>query len=186
MQPSQSPGRRILALAIAAAVVASSSTAFARGRPSSGHPFSANKTFGLGIMLGAPTGLTGKDFLASDRALDFGVGGIYYYRHGNGFHIHGDYLWHPLSLASTEAFELPFYVGVGARIWNFCDGCSNPNGYNATAIGVRVPFGIAMDFNDAPIDIFFELVVVADFFVNYRDSFGPDIDGAIGFRYWFD
>lgn len=177
--------RRLLSIVVVIAVLAAGSVAFARPRAGGGsRPFEANKTFGLGLMIGAPTGLSGKYFLSSDRALDFGVGAIYGYRYGNGFHVHGDYLWHPVSLAHTEAFELPFYLGVGARIWSFgCGNCTN----NATAIGVRVPFGLSMDFNEAPIDIFFELVVVADVFVNYPGhGFGPDIDGAIGIRYWFD
>jgi hypothetical protein len=177
--------RRVVAVALAAALACSSSLASARPRPGGGtHPFEANKTFGLGLMVGAPTGLTGKYFVASDRAFDFGLGAIYYYRHGNGLHIHGDYLWHPVSLVHAEPFELPLYIGVGARLWSFdCDGCSN----NATAIGVRVPFGIDFDFNDVPLDIFFELVFVADVFVNYQGhDFGPDLDGALGARFWFD
>ena len=176
--------RRTVAVALAIALACTSSTALARPRPSAARRFEANKTFGLGIMIGAPTGLVGKYFLQPDRALDFGIGAIYHYRYGDGHHIHGDYLWHPVSLAHAEAFELPLYLGVGARFFSFgCNGCAN----NATALGVRVPFGIAMDFNETPIDIFFELAVVIDVFIDYPGhNYGPDLDGAIGFRYWFD
>ena len=41
----------------------------ARPRPSRGGSFEANKTFGLGLMIGAPSGLSGKYFLSKDTAL---------------------------------------------------------------------------------------------------------------------
>jgi hypothetical protein len=182
--------RRILAIGLAVAIAGSSSAAFAqRHRSFGGGGFSSNGVFGLGLELGEPSGLNGKYFVAPDRALDFGIGAIYgYYRGGNGFHVYGDYLWHPLTLVRAQAFQMPFYVGVGARLWSFgydCPGCAHNR---ANALGVRVPFGISFDFNDAPIDIFAQLVFVADFFFNYdnNDSFGPGIDGSVGVRYWFD
>jgi hypothetical protein len=174
--------RRVLA-GVVAVVLAGASTADARPRPSHARHFEANKTFGLGIMVGAPTGLTGKYWVGPDQAIDFGIGAIGYYRGRSGLHIHGDYLWHPVSLAHADAFELPFYLGVGARFFDFgCNGCAR----NAVAIGVRVPFGISFDFNRVPLDVFIELAVVADFFVNYSDNLGADLDGAVGFRYYFN
>lgn len=167
-------------------LAAMATTALARPRPSRGRRFDANKTFGLGLMLGAPTGLSGKYFVAPDRAIDFGVGAIGYYRGRDGLHLHADYLWHPVSLASTEPFELPFYVGIGARLFDFgCDGCND----NIAALGARVPFGIAFDFNNVPMDVFLELAVVVDVFVNdypNHDRIGADLNGAVGFRFYFN
>ena len=65
--------------------------------------FEANKTFGLGIMLGSPTGLSGKYFTGPSTAIDFGIGGIGCCRGRSGIHIHADYLWHPLSIVSDPA-----------------------------------------------------------------------------------
>ena len=163
--------------------------AHARPRPQGhlgGRAFEANKTFGLGLELGAPTSVTGKYFLSSDRALDFGVGTIYNYFDRSGLHIYADYLWHPTSLVSTEAFELPLYIGVGGRFWDFRDsGPAAPN--DAFAFGVRVPVGISFDFNTAPIDIFVQLVPVLDFFSGYRaHTVYLDLDASIGVRYWFN
>ncbi len=112
---------------IAIAVLASVGTADARPRPHGfgGKRFDANKTFGLGLELGEPTGITGKLFLKSDQALDFGLGDIYHhYYGGDGLHLYADYLWHPTVLTSAEAFELPFYVGVGGRVWFFDYDCA--------------------------------------------------------------
>lgn len=158
------------------------SPASARPRPSQGKAFVANKTFGLGLMLGAPTGLTGKYFLSSDNALDFGVGVISRYRNRDGLHLHMDYLWHPVSLASVPQFELPLYFGIGGRIFDFDDDDNNDDGF---AFGVRAPLGIAFDLTNVPLDIFFELALVIDFFTGYRDDVGADLNGAVGLRYYF-
>ena len=176
-------------------VTALGSIADARPHPSGfgGGDFEANKKFGLGLELGDVAGLTGKLFVTPNQALDFGIGDLYttYYgdfgRYGGGIHLYADYLWHPVVLAKPEAFELPLYIGIGGRFWNFdyfCDArgvCSS-----ASAFGVRIPVGIDFDFNNVPLDIFVQLVPTLDFFHN----FGPhsvylDIDASVGIRYWF-
>jgi hypothetical protein len=161
----------------------------ARPRPDgqlSGRRFEANKTFGLGLELGAPTGLTGKYFLSADRALDFGIGTIYEYVDRSGFHLYGDYLWHPVSLVGVPAFELPLYIGLGFRIWDFDhdrDGVTD----DGFAFGIRVPIGVSMDFNNVPLDVFLQFVPVLDFFSGYeRHSVYPDLDVSVGVRYFFN
>ena len=171
-----------LALAVALAATAVSPDAEARPRARRAKKFEANKTFGLGLMLGAPTAIAGKYYYASDKAFDFGVGAMRYYRHRDGLHLHVDHLWHPVSLVSTASFELPLYLGLGLRIFDFDDNAND----DGVAIGVRAPIGIAFDFNTAPIDIFIELALVADFFVDYGDRYDGDVNGAVGFRYYFE
>ena len=180
--------RRTVAAALVAALACTSSVAFAdrRGRSFGGGGYTSNGVFGLGLEIGEPTGLNGKYFVAPDRAIDFGIGAIYAdYRGSDGFHIYADYLWHPVTLVHADAFQMPLYIGVGGRFWNFCDACVN--GYRADALGVRVPFGITFDFNRVPLDVFLQLVFVADVFIHYPGhDFGPGIDGGVGIRYWFD
>jgi hypothetical protein len=156
-----------------------------------GGGFQANKTFGLGFELGAPTGLVGKAFVSDSTALDFGLGWIYrHYYYGDGVHLYLDYLWHPTALARADAFEMPFYIGVGGRYWDF-DYCDNRVcGFRGSAFGVRVPIGIAIDFNNAPIDLFFQVVPVLDFvrgdyYNRYRDRTHLAIDASLGLRFWF-
>src|SRR5437868_10374967 len=117
---------RTLALSIATIAVLSfaASHADARPRPNGafhgGKNFEANKTFGLGLELGEPDGINGKYFLSGSHALDFGLGYIYGNYYGaDGIHVYADYLWHPLSLVSADAFELPLFIGVGGRFWSF-------------------------------------------------------------------
>lgn len=157
----------------------------ARPRPAArSSSFSANKTFGLGIMLGSPTGLSGKYYLGADTAIDFGLGvNGYGYGEYRGLHLHADFLWHPAVLASTPPFELPIYFGVGGRLWDY-DHYRDRDFDDDLALGVRVPLGIMMDFNNVPIDIFFELAFVLDFLV-YDDRARAHFNGAIGIRYYF-
>ncbi|HEU0031298.1 MAG TPA: hypothetical protein VFQ53_11735 [Kofleriaceae bacterium] len=181
-------------LALVVIALATTGTAEAkRRRFSSGgnSDYVSNGKFGLGLELGGPSGLNGKYFLTDSTALNFGIGWIddhYYYDNGrDGLHLYIDHLWHPVLLASTEPFLLPFYVGVGVRVWDF-DDRDNRFDDDGTAIGVRAPLGIAFDFNNVPLDIFVQFAFVLDFFVNdYRDDrLGLHLEGSVGIRYWFD
>ena len=180
-------------------LLALSAAADARPRPhgfTGGGDFEANKKFGLGLELGDLAGLTGKLFVTPNQALDFGIGSIYrgYYVNNldnGGLHLYADYLFHPFVLTKTEPFELPFYIGVGGRFWNFGYGCDNRgNCTDANVFGVRVPVGITFDFNNVPLDIFIQVVPTLDFYRGYyingnQRSVYVDVDFTFGIRYWF-
>jgi hypothetical protein len=169
-----------LLLLLAAATMLTAATvevADARPRPRKGKRFVANKTFGLGLMVGSPAGLSGKWFYGSSTAFDFGVGVNRRWRDRDGLHLHFDHLWHPVSLVSASGFELPLYVGIGGRVLDFDDG-------GGTALGVRVPVGIAFDFNNIPLDVFIEVALVVDTYLD-RDDDLADLNLAVGARYWF-
>jgi len=193
---------RIVALSL---ILASATVVEARPRPadggSSGGAFEANKTFGLGLEVGAPTGINGKWFLSPTGALDFGVGYIYgCYGFGcpydvDGFHTYVDYLWHPFSFVHAPAFELPFYVGVGGRFVDFRYHYTGNTYYGGYGFGARVPLGISFDFNTIPLDVFIELVPTLDFWTgDYYDYYcnrgacshvSAGLDFSAGVRYWF-
>lgn len=185
----------LLALSVLAGLALSTTVSEARPRPkafgSGSKKFEANKTFGLGLELGEPSGLTGKWFLSPSGALDFGLGYIYgHYYGGDGLSVYADYLWHPFVLTSAEPFELPFYIGVGGRFWSFDYGCNrfgNNCAYAGSAIGLRVPIGIAFDFNNVPLDIFVQLTPVFDFYRGYTNHNAHlGIDASVGIRFWFN
>lgn len=127
-------------------------------------------------MLGVPSGLSGKYFLSADTALDFGVGVVREWRDRDGLHLHADFLWHPVSLVNAPALAMPLYFGVGGRLWDW-DGDAD----NELFVGARVPVGIALDFNNVPLDVFFELAFVLDIIGDVE----ADLNGAIGVRYYF-
>jgi len=173
----------LIASSIALAMTAGAVTDVdARPRPRRTKKFEANKTFGLGLMVGAPTALSGKYFYAGDKAFDFGIGTVRYWRGRSGLHLHADHLWHPVSLISDPAFEMPLYLGIGFRLFNFDDDYND----GSTAIGLRVPVGIAIDLNNTPMDFFFELALVADFLVDHKDNYDGDLEGALGFRFYLN
>jgi hypothetical protein len=181
------------ALIVLAAVLGFSGTANARRRHFGGgqSDYQSNGTFGLGLELGEPTSLNGKLFLTPSGALDFGIGTLYhYYVPGNndGLHLYLDYLWHPFLITEAPAFKLPFYVGLGGRIW-FGDFVCGPGGVtcNADIFGVRVPVGIDFDFNEVPLDVFIQIVPTLDFFRDFNNhgDVGLDFDFSVGIRYWF-
>jgi len=175
--------RTLLALVLLAAA------GTARAQAQSGRPF------GLGLVLGEPTGLTSKLYLSSPVALQFGLGWMDTFDNYDGLYVNVDVLWHPAVITRQPAFTMPFYIGVGGRLLDhrWCYYYDPPrycNDYHDTHLGVRVPFGLLMDFNRIPMDLYFELAVVVDLI--YFDEYDPiddhrrvDLNGGIGARYYF-
>jgi hypothetical protein len=135
--------------------------------------------FGLGIILGSPTGLSAKLYLNRNHAVDAAIGGALL--NESGLHAHADYLWHPFKLTEEEAFVLPFYFGVGGRALLRGD-----NDQSHFHLGVRVPVGILFDFKTVPLDVFLEIAGIIDIIEdepNGRKVF--DINASVGVRYYF-
>ena len=179
--------RMLVLLAAIAMVLGSASDSEARNRPRRAKSdFKANKGFGLGIMFGAPFGLSGKYYLSESTALDFGVGAYYRFRYDDAFQFHVDYLWHPVVLAKTDAFWLPLYVGVGGRVLDH--GRDRDRDFDDdTHVGVRAPLGLSFDFENVPLDIFFEFALVVDFIQDRDDNHDiVDLNSSVGIRYYFN
>lgn len=138
----------------------------------------AGGPFGLGLIIGSPTGLSGKLYLNRQNAIDFAVGGAFLNSHG--VHAHVDYLWHPVMLATDEAFSLPLYFGVGGRLLSHDRGNDHDDDFH---LGVRVPVGIVFDFKRVPIDVFIEIALVVDLLVDHDSR--VDLNGGAGVRYYF-
>jgi hypothetical protein len=156
--------RRIVLVLV---VVLAGSPAFAQGG-----------SFGLGIIIGSPTGLSGKVYLDRQNAIDFALGAAFV--GGRGLHAHVDYLWHPVMLADDAAFFLPLYFGVGARVLDHGRGRDDDDD---THLGVRVPLGILFDFKRVPMDVFAEIALVVDVINDHDDLI--DLNAGIGARYYF-
>ncbi len=160
------PGFASLLVALLGSLIWAPSGARADGGP-----------FGLGLILGSPTGLSGKVYFNKMNALDFAVGEAFINQRG--FHLHADFLWHPVMLTQTDAFFLPLYLGIGARFLNH-----DRKDENDEHLGVRAPLGFLFDFRRVPLDVFFELALIVDF-VRHGGSDVVDLNAAIGIRYYF-
>jgi Protein of unknown function (DUF3996) len=152
----------------------------AQAKGSSG---SGGGPFAFGLILGEPTGLSGKLFVSRRNALDFGLGFGSGYYDDHGTRVHVDYLWHPQALTKNATFVLPFYIGIGGIIWD------SHRYDNRVGIGPRVPFGLDMYFRGAPIDVFLELAFAMDLIgdrdVDHDRGRRAWVEAALGVRYSF-
>ena len=124
---------------------------------------------GVGVIVGEPTGLSGKFWMTNSTAIDLGL--AWSFSGENTFHIHGDYLWHNFSLIKVDKGKLPLYFGAGLRARFGTD----------TQFGVRFPVGLGYLFEQAPVDVFFEIAPIMDLIPDTRFDF----NGAIGARFFF-
>lgn len=144
-----------------------------------------DRGFGLGVIVGEPTGISVKGWISDERAVD---GALAWSLFGHSwFSAHTDYLFHNMRLININQGKLPLYYGPGLRLRSWTGGRYWEHGrwhsYNGgrAALGVRFPVGLAYLPDKAPVDIFLELVPTLDLVPS--SSF--DITGAIGVRYWF-
>ena len=132
---------------------------------------SQSRGFGAGVIIGEPTGLNGKAWISGQTAL---VGGIAWDLGGpdDRFQIHLDHLWHfHDAIRSSEQFSP--YLGIGGRL--IAD--DGEGGF-----GVRVPLGLVWIPDNAPLDVFVEIVPIVDLAPN------TDLEGnwGLGARFFFD
>ncbi|WP_020526530.1 hypothetical protein [Flexithrix dorotheae] len=131
--------------------------------------FAQKPGLGLGVMIGEPTGISFKKWTGGSSAIGGGVAWSFY---GEGsLHIHVDYLKHFMNTVSVTKGQLPLYIGLGGKI-NFA---------SETQLGVRVPFGANYIFDDAPFDVFMEVVPI----LNLAPATDFDLGAALGARFYF-
>ncbi|MFA7228176.1 MAG: hypothetical protein WC061_04005 [Melioribacteraceae bacterium] len=144
--------------------------------------YGQNKKFGLGVIIGEPTGISAKLWTSKVNALAFGVGwSVQGYKFGGSdpdynkvtrTHIHVDYLWHSFNAVSANG-QFPLFYGIGGRI--------NTGPQYSGTFAVRGVFGIAWTPDSTPIDIFMEIVPS----LQLVSSTGFGFDAGIGARFFF-
>jgi hypothetical protein len=136
---------------------------------------------GLGIIIGTPTGISGKLWNGSRRAMDAAIGwsmGDY-----ESFYFHADYLFQDPKLFVVSEGTMPFYFGIGGRLrQDHHRDVGNDSHDNDTRLGVRMPLGLEYLFRDVPLNMFIEIALVLD--LTPRTE--ADIDAGIGVRYRFN
>jgi hypothetical protein len=148
------------------------------------------RKFGLGFMVGDPTGLSAKLWVGATNSIDFGLG-FWGYGFDNcapgagapcnhfGYHagtFNADYLWQS-NIVRGQA-QLDWHIGAGGRaIWY--GGCNG----DCFAFAARMPVGLDLMFNNpSMLEVFFELAPTLYFVPAFAD-FG--IEGALGVRFYF-
>jgi hypothetical protein len=128
-----------------------------------------NRDFGLGAILGEPTGISLKKWLGQTTAIDAAVAWSFF--NNDSLYFHVDYLVHNFNLLKTKRGKLPLYYGIGGRI----------HAEDKSRVGVRIPVGLNYTFDKAPLDIFAEIGSVLDLVPSTEVSF----TAFIGIRYFF-
>lgn len=137
----------------------------------SGAAFAQSNGFGLGIILGEPTGISAKYWTTSNTAFDFGLG--YSLKKNSRLHLHADYLFHIKNLAHTNE-NISFYYGPGARLRVVENGDSR--------LGFRFDVGLVWIPRNAPVDVFLEIAPLLDII----PSTDFTVNGGIGVRFFFN
>ncbi|HNU92247.1 MAG TPA: hypothetical protein PKO25_10285 [Spirochaetota bacterium] len=139
---------------------------------------SASGDFGLGFVLGSPSGFTAKYFLNRENAIAGGIGDAA----GHGLYLYADYLIHFRGI--LPAREVSFFLGGGGAFHNYHrDRSAKTWGgdKNEKQLEGRMPFGINYVFEPIPIEVFLEIVPALEII--------PDVDfhlrAGIGARYYF-
>jgi hypothetical protein len=132
-------------------------------------------SFGIGAILGEPTGVSAKFDLDGFHAVDLAA--AWSFGNANAFLIHADYLWHKKNLFPIDRRPIDLYFGVGGRLLTHGSGSRR----NDTVFGPRFPVGLRHLFADPPIEIFFEVAVI----LNLIPSTYADGNVGIGARFFF-
>jgi hypothetical protein len=131
---------------------------------------------GLGFIAGEPTGISLKLWSTPTTALDFAT--AWSLSDENSLHLHVDYLIHRFGVIDVEKGRLPVYYGIGGRVKiRDDDGDKNKD----DVVGIRFPVGMTYLVQDAPFDIFLEVVPILD----VAPDTELDFNAAVGARYWF-
>jgi hypothetical protein len=127
-------------------------------------------SFGLGLILGQPTGVTGAYQLSDRTAIDAAVG--LGWVDARRFYLHVEFDYFLPRLISGGSAELSAYLGIGGFFYDLRD---DPG------LGVRAPFGLSLDFTSVPLQLFLE----ASLLLFLTPDVDLDVRGALGFRYYF-
>lgn len=136
-------------------------------------------TFGVGIVLGEPTGISAKLYLDDDTALQGAIGFNFY---GAGVQVNAEYLLHPWIVQERDVFVLPIYIGPGVRGIQYDGGRGEDSHF---AIGVRGVVGMLFDFKTVPLDAFIEIAGVLEYDFKDTEGFEVALNLGAGVRYYF-
>jgi len=138
--------------------------------PTAARAESDHGPFGIGLIVGQPTGLTMEFELSEHTALDAAVGFDLF--NDRRFYAHLEFLYFLPTLVNADSLSLALYIGVGGFIVDHPD---------RVGLGVRAPLGLSLEFTAAPIEIFAEVAL--------HLLLVPDVDAdpgaALGIRYYF-
>jgi hypothetical protein len=131
--------------------------------------YAQDRGFGLGVILGEPSGVSGKSWLNKKNAFAGAV--AWSLEREEALHVHLDHLFHDFDSLPVEQGTMAWYYGFGGRI-KFAE---------KSTLSVRIPVGLNYLMGNAPVDFFFEIVPLLDLIPNTEFN----LNGGLGIRYFF-
>lgn len=131
--------------------------------------------FGLGLILGDPTGLSANYRFAGDRSVDGAL--AWNFGRWPGFEIRSDYLWHRKNVFHGGKFGFDLHYGIGGRLISIDDRRETDRTY----FGPRLAVGLGTNFNRSALEVFTELALV----MNIIPGTSADLDFGLGARIYF-
>ncbi len=135
----------------------------------------AERRFGLGLVAGDPTGVTGKFYLANNLAID-GYASWSFIDESLTLMSNLLYTFAHLPIDSSS-LQFPVYLGAGARL-GFDKGGKNDD---KTLFGARIPVGTAIHWDEINLEVYAEIAPGVEMIP--QSEF--DLTGGIGIRYYF-
>jgi|GEM_PF-2807676 len=158
-----------------ASILVCSSTAFSTA-------WAGDKKFGIGVLLGQPSGITGSYRVAEDRSINLVLGYDLRYYRGDSYFIVADYFFRHEKTIPVESIELGWYWGPGIFIWNRdYYSFDNPASDDELLVGPRVTAGLNYDFVKPSVEVFAE----AGFGLALAEKIKGNVLISIGGRYYF-
>jgi hypothetical protein len=163
-----------------------------------------NKTFGLGLALGSPTGITGKVFFNDVAALSFGLGFAWPFG-GFGAWVDGNFHFVKFRHKREDVLKMSLYAGPGIQLafagyWYTGVAWYQNSPYYVAAPGpyyyggyvggpfsvaIRGPFGFAIHWQKVSFDTFVEVgPAIYIVFTNPVTVFPAPL-ASVGARYYF-
>jgi hypothetical protein len=155
-----------------------------------------SRHYGVGAVVGDPTGLSGKVWIGPTNAIDAGLGFYGYGYRGGCFRdrdgrticdrryggastsLHVDYLWESKLVDGKGKVQLDWHIGDGGLVFFLGDPC----GYDCWDLGVRAPIGLDLTFAQPSfLEVFLEIAPV--FYV--VPSMFAAAEGGLGVRGYF-
>jgi hypothetical protein len=139
--------------------------------------------FGLGIILGEPSGLSAKYWIGEANAADAGMAWSFV---NQSVAFHADYLYHLRGvIVLGDSSDIPPFAGIGGYLRINRSNYVDPQGGDAlpdpVEVGVRIPLGLCYRFSQVPIELSLELVPALELFPATTFK----LQGGLAVRYYF-
>ena len=122
----------------------------------------------IGVILGEPTGLSAKIFVAEAASLD--VAFAWSFTNTGVVYVHLDYQQHFPAFDVSQGRSL-WFLGVGGKVYIG----------NDVTIGARIPIGLVFEFSKVPLEVFLEIAPGLRLFPATQFDAGA----GVGLRYRF-